>query len=155
LYPCHTLVTLQSDDLGLGSSQRSSPLGCASRSSSTYRRHLLQPIAPNSVNVRPGMLTSSSTTQWATVMLDPQSVGSAIPKSFLGISHEWTNVEELNHGGSYLQLLQDLTAYGSGPLILRVGGGSTDLLAGIPPASTWKALEELHDSTGVLLIRDV
>lgn len=141
-----------SDDLGLGSSQRSSPLGCASRSSSTYRRHLLQPIAPNSVNVRPGMLTSSSTTQWATVMLDPQSVGSAIPKSFLGISHEWTNVEELNHGGSYLQLLQDLTAYGSGPLILRVGGGSTDLLAGIPPASTWKALEELHDSTGVRFI---
>lgn len=95
------------------------------------------------------MLTSSSTTQWATVLRDPQSVGSAIPKSFLGISHEWTNVEELNHGGSYLQLLQDLTAYGSGPLVLRVGGGSTDLLAGIPPASTWKALEELHNRTGV------
>ena len=111
-------------------------------------RQLTQTIVPETVNVRPGMLTSSSTTQWATVALDPSSVGRSIPSSFLGISHEWTNVEELDHGGSYLQLLTDLTAYGSGPLVLRVGGGSTDLLADIPSESTWTALQELHNITG-------
>lgn len=92
-------------------------------------------------------MTSSSTTQWATAALDPQSLGRSIPSSFLGISHEWTNVEELNHGGSYLQLLQDLTAYGSGPLVLRVGGGSTDMLTDMLPNSTWRALQELHSIT--------
>lgn len=75
-------------------------------------------------------------------------MGASIPSSFLGISHEWTNVEELNHGGSYLQLLKDLTAYGSGPLVVRVGGGSTDKQAEVPPESTFKALRELHNVTG-------
>jgi hypothetical protein len=98
--------------------------------------------------VRPGMLTDSSTTAWATVAVDPTVTGAAIPSSFLGISHEWTNVEELNHGGSYLQLLQDLTAYGSGPLVVRVGGGSTDKLTTVPPQSTWVALKQLHEATG-------
>jgi hypothetical protein len=108
----------------------------------------LQAITPNAVNVIPGQLTGSYTTQWATVALDPAPVGSSIPSSFLGISHEWTNVEELNQGGSYLQLLKNLTVYGSGPLIVRIGGGSTDMSTGIPPQSTWVALKELHESTG-------
>lgn len=108
----------------------------------------MQPITPNAVNVIPGQLTGSYTTQWATVALDPAPVGSSIPSSFLGISHEWTNVEELNQGGSYLQLLKDLTAYGSGPLVVRIGGGSTDMSTGIPPKSTWVALRELHEATG-------
>lgn len=54
----------------------------------------------------------------------------------------------MNHGGSYLQLLKDLTAYGSGPLVVRVGGGSTDKQADVPPESTFKALRELHNVTG-------
>lgn len=94
------------------------------------------------------MLTDNSTTAWATVAVDPSTTGASIPSSFLGISHEWTNVEELNHGGTYLQLLQDLTAYGSGPLILRVGGGSTDKRTEVLPQSTWVALKELHEATG-------
>jgi hypothetical protein len=47
-----------------------------------------------------------------------------------------------------MKLLKDLTAYGSGPLVMRVGGGSTDTLTTVPPESTFKALKELHESTG-------
>jgi hypothetical protein len=93
--------------------------------------------------------TSASTTSWTTVALDPAAKGASIPADFLGISHEWTNVEELNHGGSYLQLLKDLSAYGSGSLVVRVGGGSTDMQRSLPPASTWGQLRQLHKATGV------
>lgn len=133
-----------------GSGSSSSPLSHLLGSISRKSRHLLQPISPNAVNIRPGQLTSSSTTAWQTVALDPSVTGASIPSSFLGMSHEWTNIEELNHGGSYLQLLKDLTAYGSGPLVVRVGGGSTDRLTTVPPQSTWVALKELHDATGAL-----
>jgi hypothetical protein len=47
-----------------------------------------------------------------------------------------------------MRLLKDLTAYGSGPLVMRVGGGSTDTLTTLPPESTFRALRELHESTG-------
>lgn len=131
---------------GKSGSQESSS---SSGSSTKARRRLLQPITTDAVNVRPGLLTDTYTTAWATVALEPQqTVGSSIPSSFLGISHEWTNVEELNQGGTYLQLLKDLTAYGSGPLVVRVGGGSTDLLTHVPPESTWRSLKQLHDATG-------
>lgn len=122
--------------------------GSSSSTTHAFRRRLQQPISPDAVNVVPTLFTSESTSQWATVALDPSVAGINIPSSFLGISHEWTNVEELNHGGSYLQLLKDLTAYGSGPLVVRVGGGSTDKLADVPPESTFKALRELHEATG-------
>lgn len=145
--------TSSSSAVGDGPSSSSTLLSSKGSSSllssiSSFRRRILQPISPNAFNVRPGMLTSSSTTAWATVALDPSVAGASIPSSFLGISHEWTNVEELNHGGSYLRLLKDLTAYGSGPLVVRVGGGSTDKLTTVPPESTFQALRELHESTG-------
>lgn len=113
------------------------------------QRRLTQLLQPSSLNnVQPGLPSNSYTTQWTTAALSPGTGGATIPTDFLGISHEWTNIEELNHGGSYLQLLKDLTAYGSGPLVLRVGGGSTDLQRDVPPESTWQQLEQLHQATG-------
>jgi hypothetical protein len=47
-----------------------------------------------------------------------------------------------------LQLIQDLTAYGGGPLVVRIGGGSTDQQTAPAPASTWKELRQLQYKTG-------
>jgi hypothetical protein len=90
----------------------------------------------------------STASDWGVVTLIPSSRGAAIPSTYLGISHEWTNVEELNHGGTYQQLLEDLTAYGGGPLVLRVGGGSTDKQYQPPSQAVFDSLKTLHDETG-------
>src|ERR1700744_4234488 len=58
--------------------------------------------------------------------------GRPIPATFLGLSHEWGVGQDLAGSSAtgvnrfYRQLLQNLTAYGSGPIIIRVGGNSTD-----------------------------
>lgn len=49
-----------------------------------------------------------------------------IPKSFLGISHEWPNVEDMPRQPKYMELMKWLSSFGSGPLVVRIGGGSTD-----------------------------
>jgi hypothetical protein len=115
------------------------------------RRHLHQaiPIRANALNVRPGLQASSARpASWATASITPSVRGFGIPKTFLGISHEWTNVEELNQPGTYLQLIQDLAAYGGGPLVVRIGGGSTDQQTAPAPASTWNELRQLQYKTG-------
>lgn len=94
------------------------------------------------------MRAGSDVRAWVTGTINPVAVGAPIPSTFLGISHEWTNVEELNHGGRHQQLIQDLRAYGGGPLVLRVGGGSTDMQTALPPRSTWDALLKLQHATG-------
>jgi hypothetical protein len=115
------------------------------------RRQLHQaiPIRANALNVRPGLQASSARpASWATASITPSVRGFGIPKTFLGISHEWTNVEELNQPGAYLQLIQDLVAYGGGPLVVRVGGGSSDQQTAPAPASTWNELRQLQYKTG-------
>eukprot|EP00775_Hariotina_reticulata_P005212 gene5212-5450_t len=94
----------------------------------------------------------ASARDWGRVSLVPSSRGASIPTTYLGISHEWTNVEELNHGGTYQRLLEDLTAYGGGPLVLRVGGGSTDKQYQPPSQTVFDSLKTLHDETGMLFI---
>jgi hypothetical protein len=112
------------------------------------RRQLHQaiPIRANALNVRPGLRARPAS--WATASITPSVRGFGIPKTFLGISHEWTNVEELNQAGTYLQLIQDLVAYGGGPLVVRIGGGSTDRQTAPAPASTWNELRQLQYKTG-------
>jgi hypothetical protein len=37
----------------------------------------------------------------------------------------------------------------TGPLVLRIGGGSTDLLKTIPDWRVWDTLRQLHNESGV------
>jgi len=68
----------------------------------------------------------------ASVSVDPQHPGTAIPPGFIGISHEWAQAPLLMGDSStavnapYRQLLKNLIAYGNGPLNIRVGANSTD-----------------------------
>ena len=58
--------------------------------------------------------------------------GQAIPNNFMGLSHEWgTTMPMFGYSTTgvntvYRQLLANLTAYGSDPIQLRIGGNSTD-----------------------------
>lgn len=66
--------------------------------------------------------------------------GQFIAPNFLGLSHEWydaqTNMGSAETGVNtiYRQLLANLTAYGSSPINLRIGGDSTD--TSVEPTST-------------------
>lgn len=75
-----------------------------------------------------------------------------IPQSFLGLSHEWTHVEELNNIPGYKDIINMLTQYGSGPMVIRVGGGSTDKQARVFPQYVYDALRQVYEDTGALFI---
>ncbi|KAI8464316.1 MAG: glycoside hydrolase superfamily [Monoraphidium minutum] len=83
--------------------------------------------------------------------VDLDGWGKDVPPDFLGISHEWTGVEELADP-EFLQLFQDLAAYGTGPLVLRVGGGSTDQQLEVPAAHVWEALRAVNRKIGATFI---
>ena len=76
----------------------------------------------------------------------------AVPASFLGISHEWPYIEELSQIPSYLDVLKRLASHGGGPLIVRIGGGSTDHQRSVPGDGVWDSLNRLADATGVKFI---
>jgi hypothetical protein len=66
-----------------------------------------------------------------TASVDPTKPGTQIQSSFLGFSHEWSGPPVLmgppgNTNPIYRQLVNNLTAYGGGPLLVRIGGNSTD-----------------------------
>uniref|UniRef100_A0A383V8Y6 Beta-glucuronidase C-terminal domain-containing protein n=1 Tax=Tetradesmus obliquus TaxID=3088 RepID=A0A383V8Y6_TETOB len=150
--PDHVLAHVQQHG---SSSWQATQADSSSSQAADQRRQLHQaiPIRANALNVRPGLQASAARpASWATASITPSVRGFGIPKTFLGISHEWTNVEELNQPGSYLQLIQDLTAYGGGPLVVRIGGGSTDQQTAPAPASTWNELRQLQYKTGVMYI---
>jgi hypothetical protein len=77
----------------------------------------------------------------ATAVIDAAHPGNAIPAGFLGFSHEWGQAQLLMGDPAigtnpiYRQLLDNLTAYGGGPISLRIGGNTTDSTA-LPDAST-------------------
>ncbi len=73
-----------------------------------------------------------------------------IPQSFLGFSHEWLNVSECGDRG-FKQLITQLGAYGSGPLVLRVGGSSTDLRDRLPSNDTYPSLASLYNELGEMM----
>jgi hypothetical protein len=78
-----------------------------------------------------------------------------IPQSFLGISHEWTHVEEINNIPGYKDIIRLLTSYGSGPFNIRIGGGSTDKQAYVFPQYVYDALRQVHEETGTQYIMSV
>jgi PKD repeat protein len=66
-----------------------------------------------------------------TASVDATKPGTQIQESFLGFSHEWSSPPVLmgqpgNTNPIYRQLVENLTAYGGGPLLIRIGGNSTD-----------------------------
>ena len=71
----------------------------------------------------------------------------------MGFSHEWGSAQtimgdsETGVNTIYRQLLKNLTAYGSGPIILRIGGNSTDK-SGEPASSTARPFAELAKALG-------
>jgi hypothetical protein len=70
----------------------------------------------------------------------------------MGFSHEWPYVEEMNDIPQYVDVIKLLQSYGSGPLSLRIGGGSTDMQKTVPGPAVWDALSKLHKATGMTFI---
>ncbi|MGD0940010.1 MAG: glycosyl hydrolase family 79 C-terminal domain-containing protein [Terracidiphilus sp.] len=79
--------------------------------------------------------------------------GRAISPTFMGFSHEWNEAQCMMGSTAtgvnliYRQLLKNLTAYGSGPINLRVGGDSTDN-SGEPTATTAEPFAEVANALG-------
>ena len=80
--------------------------------------------------------------------------GIAISPTFMGLSHEWGDSQSFMGSSTtgvnliYRQLLTNLTAYGSGPVNLRIGGNSTDSRKE-PTPTTVKPFVELAKALGV------
>lgn len=75
-----------------------------------------------------------------------------IAQSFMGLSHEWPYIEEMSDIPQYVDIIKLLQSYGSGPLSLRIGGGSTDMQKTVPGPAVWDALSKLHKATGMTYI---
>jgi hypothetical protein len=76
-------------------------------------------------------ITLQQGTALGTASVDATKPGTQIQPSFLGFSHEWTSPPALmgepgDTNPIYRQLVKNLTAYGGGPLLIRIGGNSTD-----------------------------
>ncbi len=79
--------------------------------------------------------------------------GVRVPGNFMGLSQEWGDAQNAfgtsttGKNTIYRQLLANLTAYGSSPINIRIGGDSTDA-TGEPTSTTAKAFAQLTEDTG-------
>jgi len=79
--------------------------------------------------------------------------GRVIPATFMGIAHEWGDAQAIMGSSDtgvnfiYRNLLKNLTAYGSGPIIIRIGGNSTDT-SKEPTSTTVRPFAELASALG-------
>ena len=98
-------------------------------------------------------VNGNPTKKLASVHINPRQPSLAIPATFLGFSHEWGGAQIFMGSPStgtnpiYRQLVKNLFAYGAGPLIVRVGGGSTDTSAA-PTAGEVDAFAQLYHDVG-------
>ena len=98
-------------------------------------------------------LSAKANSSFANVSI-AMTPGAAIPATFMGLSHEWGSAQAMMGDSTtgvdkiYRQLLKNLTAYGSGPLYLRIGGLSTDR-SGEPTSTTTQPFAELANALGV------
>ena len=75
--------------------------------------------------------------------------GKIIPPGFLGLSHEWGVAQDLAGTASkgknlqYRQLLRNLLQYTAAPMVIRIGGNSTDTTTALP-ASDLDSLNDLN-----------
>src|SRR5260370_199618 len=83
-------------------------------------------------------------------LLSATPPGNAGGPGYIGFSHEWGQAQLLMGDPAigtnpiYRQLLENLTAYGGGPISIRVGGNSTDTTA-LPDASTVSPFAQLFE----------
>ena len=88
----------------------------------------------------------------ANAVIDPTQPGNAVAPGYIGFSHEWGQAQLLMGDPAiginpiYRQLLDNLTAYGGGPISIRVGGNTTDTTA-LPDASTVSPFAALFEET--------
>jgi hypothetical protein len=81
------------------------------------------------------------------------SPGLLISPNFMGVAHEWGDAQAIMGSSAngvnniYRQLLSNLTAYGSGPIIVRIGGNSTDT-SKEPTSATVEPFAELASAIG-------
>ncbi len=86
----------------------------------------------------------------ATAVIDPTQPGNAVAPGYLGFSHEWGQGQLLMGDPAigtnpiYRQLLENLMAYGGGPISIRVGGNTTDTTA-LPDANTVRPFAQLFE----------
>ena len=71
------------------------------------------------------MTASATAAPLVSVTADPHRLGPRVPQSFVGFSDEYTVVPR-HLTPQVAQLFEDLAAYGGGPPVYRLGGGSTD-----------------------------
>jgi hypothetical protein len=81
------------------------------------------------------------------VAISTESPGLRIPQSFLGLSHEWPHLEALADIPGYARAINLLRSWGSGPIVLRIGGGSTDMQQTVPGPEVWDSLSRMHKAT--------
>jgi hypothetical protein len=96
----------------------------------------------------------------ATAVVNANIAAIAVPSDFLGFSHEWgvaqTIMGQTKTGVNqiYRKLVDTLSASMGGPLVLRIGGGSTDL-SGPATADTVVPFAELAQVSNVKFILGV
>lgn len=87
--------------------------------------------------------------------------GRAIPPTFMGLSHEWGDAQRMMGDSQtgvnpiYRQLIANLAGYGSGPIILRIGGNSTDAQMTAPTPTRALPFAEVANALGAHFILGV
>lgn len=66
-----------------------------------------------------------------------------ITQRFMGISREWQHVQDINAIPGHKGLLRLFSSYGGGPLVVSVGGSSTDKQDFVPSAAVFGALKQV------------
>ena len=100
---------------------------------------------PLTITVQQGAALGSAT-------VDATKPGTQIQPSFLGFSHEWSGPPVLmgqpgNTNPIYRQLVKNLAAYAGGPLLIRIGGNSTDT-TGVPTTGVVAPMAQLYTDLG-------
>jgi Glycosyl hydrolase family 79 C-terminal beta domain len=96
--------------------------------------------------------SSQQATGLGSVVVDTTKPGIRIPGAFMGFSHEWDGPVVLmgKPGGTnpiYRQLIKNLLAYGGGPIVIRIGGNTTDG-TGEPVAGAVGPMSQLAEDIG-------
>lgn len=98
-------------------------------------------------------LTLSSASPYLATVVIGTSPGYAVSPEFLGLANEWGGGREMMGSSEtgintiYRALIGNLTAYGGGPMVIRIGGNSTDS-SGEPLSNTALPFAETASALG-------
>jgi hypothetical protein len=129
------------------------PANSAVVTPSATTTYTLTAAGPSGTFMQPVTVDVTSATPIGSAQIAVSQPGTTIPATFLGFSHEWTGAPTLMGSPStgtnpiYRQLVKNLLAYGGGPLIVRIGGNSTDE-TGAPVAGVVAPMAQLATDIG-------